>query len=434
MSHLLPAPSLLPARRRRALLPWMAAAAATLAGCGASLPVDPIVQVAPATVQLQAGGATQQFTASVINASNTTVVWKVDGTLGGNSALGTISQTGLYAPPQSVPSQPVEVEAVSVANAKMQGVAAVTLTAGVALTITPKTATVAAGGTQQFTATVANAADTAVTWSVNTAAGGNATVGTISPTGLYTAPASFPGLSQVTITAVSVADAAQTATATVTLKQAVKVSVTPLAVNVNVGSAQAFTATVTGASDSVTWSVNQVPGGNATVGTIDGNGVFTAPAQIPSPALEAITATSTADLTQSATAAVTIVGPLTVTVAPSTATLKANATQQFTATVVNALDPSVTWSVNATAGGSASAGTISSSGLYTAPAAVPGPTQVSVTATSNQDPTRTGQATVTLQPPVAVQVTPATVTVNLGATQAFAAAVTGAANTTVHWS
>jgi DNA-binding beta-propeller fold protein YncE len=436
MSHLTPAPALLSVRLRRALLPWMAvAAAAALAGCGATLPIDPIVQIAPETVQLQAGGGTQQFTASVINASNTAVVWKVDGTLGGSSVLGTISQTGLYLPPAVVPSQPVEVEAVSVANAKMQGVATVTLTAGVALTITPKSATVAANGTQQFAATVANASNTAVTWSVNTTVGGNATVGTISPTGLYTAPASFPGLSQVTITAVSVADAAQTATATVTLKQAVKVSVTPLAVNVNVGSTQAFTATVTGASDSVTWSVNQVPGGNATVGTIDGNGVFTAPAQIPSPALEAITATSTADRTQSATAAVTIVGPLTVTVAPLTATLKANATQQFTATVVNARDPSVTWSVKATAGGSsANPGAISATGLYTAPAAVTGPAQVTVTATSNQDPARAGQATVTLQPPVAVTVTPATVTVNLGATQAFAAAVTGSSTTTVHWS
>ena len=44
----------------------------------------------------------------------------------------------------------------------------------------------------QFTATVTGTTNTAVTWSVNGVAGGNSTVGTISTSGAYTAPATAP--------------------------------------------------------------------------------------------------------------------------------------------------------------------------------------------------------------------------------------------------
>ena len=54
---------------------------------------------------------------------------------------------------------------------------------------------------QQFTATVTNTTDTAVTWQVNGVTGGNATVGTINSSGLYTAPAVIPNPASVTITA-----------------------------------------------------------------------------------------------------------------------------------------------------------------------------------------------------------------------------------------
>src|SRR5216117_2738657 len=84
----------------------------------------------------------------------------------------------------------------------------------VSVTISPILATVAAGGTQQFTATVQNTSNTAVTWQVNGVTGGNATVGTISSSGLYTAPASP---ATVTVTAVSQADTTKSASAQVTI-------------------------------------------------------------------------------------------------------------------------------------------------------------------------------------------------------------------------
>ncbi len=69
------------------------------------------------------------------------------------------------------------------------------------VTISPATANVQEGSTQQFSALVTNTSNTAVNWSVNGVAGGNATVGTISSTGLYTAPAVIPSPASVTITA-----------------------------------------------------------------------------------------------------------------------------------------------------------------------------------------------------------------------------------------
>ena len=70
-----------------------------------------------------------------------------------------------------------------------------------AVHVSPSTATVATSATQQFTATVTGIANTAVNWSVNGVAGGNSTVGTISATGLYTAPSSIPNPDPVKVAA-----------------------------------------------------------------------------------------------------------------------------------------------------------------------------------------------------------------------------------------
>ena len=83
----------------------------------------------------------------------------------------------------------------------------------IAVTVTPASATLAPGGTQLYTASVTGTTDTTVTWSAGGVQGGNATIGTISSSGLYTAPAAPPNPSNVTITAVSVADSTKSGTA-----------------------------------------------------------------------------------------------------------------------------------------------------------------------------------------------------------------------------
>ena len=87
------------------------------------------VTVSPGTASVSADGGTQAFTATVENTSNTGVTWQVDGVTGGNSTVGTISTTGLYAAPIIVPSSAtVTVSALSNADTNRSGSAQVTIT------------------------------------------------------------------------------------------------------------------------------------------------------------------------------------------------------------------------------------------------------------------------------------------------------------------
>jgi len=101
---------------------------------------------------------------------------------------------------------------------------------------------------------------------------------------------------------------------------------------------------------------------------------------------------------------------ITVAPAPASASLVAGSgTQVFTAAVANAFsNTSVTWHVDGVAGGNATVGTISVSGVYTAPATVPSPAAVTVTATSVEDPTKSGTAQVTITAPAPAPPPPAT--------------------------
>ena len=167
------------------------------------------------------------------------------------------------------------------------------------------------GATRQFTAAVANTSNTAVTWSVNTIPGGDATVGTISSTGLYTAPAVVPA-SAVTVRATSAADPTISGAATVTVLPPPPpvVTISPLTASVNAGQTQQFSASVTGtANTAVIWSVNNVVGGNVSVGTVSASGLYSAPLNVPIPASVSIRATSVANSSSGATATLTVTQP-----------------------------------------------------------------------------------------------------------------------------
>ncbi len=304
---------------------------------------------------------------------------------------------------------------------------------GVLVVVTPAQLTLQAGATQQFTATVTGTANTAVTWSVNNVTGGNTTVGTITTAGLYQAPAVTTSTT-VTIRATSVADSTRSATATVTIQPQVVVTVAPPTPTVNLGAQQQFTATVTGtANTAVTWSVNNITGGNTTVGTITATGLYQAPGVVPTPATVTVRATSVADSTKSATATVTVQSVVQVTVSPPTATVTAGTQRQFTAFVSGTTNTAVTWRVNNIVGGNTTVGTITAAGLYQAPALTT-PTSVTVSATSVADTTRSATANVTVQPVIVVTVSPTAVTLNVGQPQQFTAQVSGSSNTAVTWS
>jgi len=85
------------------------------------------------------------------------------------------------------------------------------------ITITPTSAVLFPTQTQQFTATESGNTTPLVAWSVNGVAGGNATVGTITSAGLYTAPTTVPSPPTVMVTATSTDDATLTASASVAI-------------------------------------------------------------------------------------------------------------------------------------------------------------------------------------------------------------------------
>src|SRR5437763_11047046 len=87
-----------------------------------------------------------------------------------------------------------------------------------------------------------------------------------------------------------------------------------------------------------------------------------------------------------------------VTISPAGVTLAVNSTQQFGASVSGVPDTAVQWGVNGLGGGDRTVGTISESGLYTAPSAVPSPNTVTVTATSQADTSESASASVTITP------------------------------------
>ncbi len=242
----------------------------------------------------------------------------------------------------------------------------------VTVSVAPSNTVLTSGASQQFTATVSNTTNTGVTWT--------ASAGTISTSGLFTAP-TVSTTTTITVTATSVADTSKSAGATITVNPAVAISVSPTVVTVVSGAQQQFTATVSNTSNTaVNWS--------ATAGTVSTSGLFIAPVVITTTAVT-VTVTSVADPTKSASAVITVVPAVAVAISPATASLLSGGQQQFTATVSNTSNTAVTWS--------ASAGVITAAGLFTAPT-VSSATNVTVTATSQADSAKKAVAAVTVNP------------------------------------
>jgi hypothetical protein len=125
-------------------------------------------------------------------------------------------------------------------NADINAIEIVSGSSPVAVSVSPPDATLGAGQSQSFAATVSNTSNTGVTWALNPASG----AGTISVSGntaTYTAPATVMANQTVTLTATSVADTTKSASAQISL--APGGSFTPIRVNAG---GEAFTDPATG--------------------------------------------------------------------------------------------------------------------------------------------------------------------------------------------
>jgi len=87
-----------------------------------------------------------------------------------------------------------------------------------------------------------------------------------------------------------------------------------------------------------------------------------------------------------------VVGPIAI--SPPGAVLLVNSTQQFSVLEIGNPGASFAWSVNGVSGGYATIGTVSPTGLYSAPASVPSPAGVTLIATETDDPTLSGGVTI----------------------------------------
>lgn len=394
------------------------------------------IAVSPSTVQIGVG-AQQQFSATIVGSTNASVRWSVAGTGCSGSACGTVSASGLYTAPATVPTSPkVTISAVSVADPAKSSSATATIVAATSqLAVSPSSPQVKIGAQLQFAASGPGSG--IVVWSASGAGCSGITCGSITSSGLYTAPATAPTPAKVAVTATSLSQPGLSGSTSVTIVAPGQVAVTisPNNVQLSTGGRQQFGAAVTGASNTaVLWSVSGYGCAGASCGTITSGGLYTAPSTPPNPSFVFATATSVADPTKSSSAMVTIVEQIAVSISPGSAQIAVGATGQFTAKVTGTPNTTVAWSIHGAGCSGSACGTISSSGLYTAPETPPNPAQVTVTATAMADGVTTASAIVTIIVPVAISISPTTDSVTVGQQQQFRVRVSGTTNTAVVWS
>lgn len=257
----------------------------------------------------------------------------------------------------------------------------------------------AIGETKKLTAYVPLNPNT-VSWTVNGVLGGSPTYGTVSSTGLYQAPPVVPAANTVSVRATSTAYPEKSDAVQLTITQ-------PLVQLWSLSPASAIPGPVTITLNGANFhsgSVVKLNGVALPTTFLSSTGLratatLTA-AQVGTPVSIRVTNTGLGGM-DSPSVALTVTTPpaVTLTVAPTSASVARNATRQFTATVTGSSNRTVTWRVNGVIGGNSTVGRISTSGVYTAPAAVPQPAQVNVQAVSNANPAVRAQATVTVVAP-----------------------------------
>ncbi len=268
--------------------------------------------------------------------------------------------------------------------------------------IAPSSATIRAGDSLQFSASISGTTNQAVAWSVNGVVGGNTTVGIIDLKGMYKAPATIPTPNGVTVQATSMADKSVTAGSSVNLENPLPMpsSVSPTLLPIG-----NFSITVGGQ--------NFVAGSKVMFGETALATTFVSPSQLQ--------ATGTSTSAQKGTVQVTVVNPdpgkststtalsvqvgaagqVTVLVIPSATQIHAGDVFNFRTAVDGAGgSTAVKWAINGIANGNATVGTITSGGTYTAPTTLPNPNTIQVQATSLLDTTATSSSAVTLINPL----------------------------------
>jgi hypothetical protein len=254
-------------------------------------------------------------------------------------------------------------------------------TSPIAINVTPSSASLKAGESATFTALVSGTNVQGVTWSLVPP------IGTVT-NGIYTAPATISSPQVATVIARSLADASKLASATVwlvTSETSAGIAITPSTASLEAGQSVHFNASIAGTLDtSVSWSLTPP------VGTIDNNGIYTAPTMIETTQTILVTTTSLGNPGITAQASITLMPTHPLMLSPAQVTLAPSQTQQFTATVEGGTAVSVQWSI------SPNIGSITTSGQYTAPSSISQQEVVTLSASEQNTPFLTASAIITL--------------------------------------
>jgi len=367
------------------LVTGVAAGSATITAAGAgqsatsaiTVTAAPVasVTVAPASADV-AVGQTVQLTATPKDASGNTLTGRVITWTTGNSAVATVSSSGLVTG-QSAGSATITATSETINGTATVGV---TLVPVATVSVSPAPASVAVGQTVQLSATTRDPNGNVLTGRVVTWSSNNTAAATVNTNGLVTGV----GVGSATITATSETKSG-TASVTVTQVPVASVTVSPAAPSVNVGQTVQLTATTRDANNNVltgrvvTWNSS-----NTAFATVNTNGVVTGVA--------AGSATITAmSETKSGTTSVTVtqVPVASVSVTPATASVAAGQTVQLTATTRDANGNVLTGRVFTWSSSNTAVATVNGSGLVTGVAAG----SATITATSE---TKNGTASVTV--------------------------------------
>jgi hypothetical protein len=392
-----------------------------MGGMGDSAPPPPSVTVTPATATVQAG-TTRQFTAVVQNATGG-VQWSVDGGAGN----GTVTAGGLYTAPTTVPAGGAATVRATHAASGATDTATVTVSAPTRPQVTaqPADRSVLAGGSVTFSAAASGIPAPTVRWQVST--DGGASYGDIpgaaAPVLALTSVAVGQSGNRYRAVFTNSAGTATTGAATLTVTTAPvapRVTTHPAGRSVAVGATVTLTAAATGTpTPAVQWQLStddghrytDIPEANS-AGLVlagvtvnqDGNRYRAVFANVAGTAIsDAATLGVTAPAPAAAPAPAPAAPPSSAGPAPSVAIagmpsrLVAGSSVQLTATVAN-LHGGVTWS--------ATAGTISATGRYRAPATPPKGGVVTVTATSTADPAVAGTVATGIRPKARRAATP----------------------------
>jgi hypothetical protein len=376
-------------------------------------------------------GATQALHAAIASSGHpdAAVRWSIAGATCPNSC-GSVDASGNYTAPQILPqAASVTLTAQSAADPSKQVSVQVNITSNFSLQLLAP-ASVSTGAKAAIVATLTPVPGSnpsgVVAWSLSGPGCSGATCGTliavttqllergtITDSATYTAPIAAPNPNMVTIAATPQADPSKKTQATVALQAGVSVSLSPSTATRAVNHSVTLTAEVTGTSNTaLAWSVNGVAGGNTTFGqictvatnpcqTVTGGNLlqvdYVAPGAIPLPNPVTVQATSAADTTRSATAQITVINHVLVSVQPGNATLAPLAVQGFAATVLGTSNQNVVWQIQGAACASAGVcGSVDANGTYTAPGAAPSPNTLQVVAISSEDTLQAGTANVAI--------------------------------------